>query len=170
MRINSKPCSVPNCEKPLVALGYCSKHRYRFKKYGDPLKTKHEPPDGDGYMQGGYPGRQINGVRKFNHVRIVEHALGKELGPNVVIHHWNEDKTDNRHENLLVCQDRAYHNLIHARMAAYDACGNSNWRRCRHCGNYDDPTNLRVYQRENTTSYWHLECARLSAKQRRATK
>lgn len=30
-------CKVSNCGSPHCALGFCSKHYYRFKKYGDPL-------------------------------------------------------------------------------------------------------------------------------------
>ena len=33
-----KPCVI--CGKPQKGLGYCDKHYQRFKKYGDPLKTK----------------------------------------------------------------------------------------------------------------------------------
>lgn len=33
-------CSVDECNRPHWAKGYCSKHYYRWKKNGDPLKTK----------------------------------------------------------------------------------------------------------------------------------
>jgi len=33
-----KPCAI--CGEPQKGLGYCEKHYQRFKKYGDPLKTK----------------------------------------------------------------------------------------------------------------------------------
>lgn len=33
----NKGCSVPACSAPYRAAGYCNKHYYRFKKYGDPL-------------------------------------------------------------------------------------------------------------------------------------
>jgi hypothetical protein len=32
-----KICKVPNCNKSVNALGYCSHHYYKFKKYGDPI-------------------------------------------------------------------------------------------------------------------------------------
>lgn len=52
------------------------------------------------------------------HVLVAEAALGKHLPPGAIVHHRNEDPRDNRKENLVICQDRAYHALIHARMDA----------------------------------------------------
>lgn len=33
-------CSVVDCFRNVFGYGYCEKHYYRFKKWGDPLKTK----------------------------------------------------------------------------------------------------------------------------------
>ncbi len=33
-----KTCKIENCESKYYALGFCGKHHYRFKKYGDSLK------------------------------------------------------------------------------------------------------------------------------------
>lgn len=30
-------CSIPGCERPFKALGYCNMHYHRFKKHGDPF-------------------------------------------------------------------------------------------------------------------------------------
>lgn len=43
----TEACSIPGCEKVYCALGYCSMHYQRFKKYGDPLvkqPNRHHPP------------------------------------------------------------------------------------------------------------------------------
>lgn len=135
-------CSVEGCEKESHRVGMCSIHYRRNLRHGNPLILK-KKPNGDGFIAFGYSAKQINGVKKFDHVRVVENVLGFELPKGVVIHHWNEIKTDNRNENLLVCQDRAYHNLIHARMRAYDACGNASFRPCVVCKKYDDVKNMK---------------------------
>lgn len=33
----NRKCSVPGCEKPHLAIGYCTNHRRMFRLYGDPL-------------------------------------------------------------------------------------------------------------------------------------
>ena len=61
--------------------------------------------------------------RKKQHVVVAEKALGKPLPEGAVVHHVNECKIDNRNRNLVICENRAYHNLIHARMRVLRAGG-----------------------------------------------
>lgn len=75
------------------------------------------------------------------HILIVERVMGKSLPAGAVVHHINENRLDNRPENLLVCA-RAYHQLIHRRLRALKASGNPNWRKCTYCKRYDAPENL----------------------------
>ncbi len=64
-----------------------------------------------------YTGRFYRGEGKGrNHRMIAERALGRPLPKGAEVHHWNMDKTNNRNLNLVICQDTAYHNLLHARM------------------------------------------------------
>jgi hypothetical protein len=89
------------------------------------------------------------------HVLVAERSLGRYLPDGAVVHHANEDRTDNRPENLVIC-DRAYHMLIHQRMRANAACGNPNWWKCRVCGRYDAPENLRFLKNRNAA--YHAKC------------
>src|SRR5208337_3972563 len=68
------------------------------------------------------------------YTRVVEKALGHKLPGGAVVHHWDEDITNNSPENLALFPDNTYHRLIHMRMDAMKACGNPNYRKCMRCG------------------------------------
>ena len=83
-----------------------------------------------------------NGKLVQEHRYIVEQILGKPLDKKHPIHHINEDRSDNRSCNLVVCEDAQYHKLLHTRLEAYKACGNVTWKKCKYCKQYDNPSNL----------------------------
>lgn len=159
-------CSVADCAKIATKRGWCEAHYRLWLRNGDPL-VKRKRANGEGYLQGGYAGHQRTGVRKFDHIIVAERALGRPLPAGAVVHHINEDRRDNRNENLVICPSRAYHNLLHARMRALAACGHADRRPCRRCHRYDELSNLRCYPRTNTTSFWHVLCERAATKERR---
>lgn len=102
----------------------------------------------------GHPRATVDGY-VAEHILIAEKALGKPLPPKAVIHHHNGVKGDNKNSNLVICEDEAYHKLLHMRLNAYKACGHADWRRCRYCKTWDDPINLSI---QDATVY-HKRCA-----------
>lgn len=110
-------------------------------------------PDGDSYVI-----RQVNGTKKPEHVLLAEAAIGKPLPSGAEVHHVNYKKRDNRPENLVVCPDRSYHQLIHRRTRAYDACGNASWKKCAYCKKHDDPSNLHIIKNGISDFVTHKKC------------
>lgn len=96
--------------------------------------------------------------QQYEHILIVEDALGHRLPASAAVHHVNGSIRDNRHSNLVACQDAGYHLLLHVRQRALHASGNPSFRRCRVCGKWDDP--IRLEGRENQ-SRAHPECRRI---------
>lgn len=76
----------------------------------------------------------VNGVSKLVHVIVAEAALGKSLPQGAVIHHVDGNNQNNSPSNLVICQDQAYHMLLHARQRVYDAGGDPNTQKiCTAC-------------------------------------
>lgn len=71
-----------------------------------------------------FGGRRNGEPRKMVHVIKAEHALGKVLPDGAEVHHFDEDKSHNENSNLVICQDRSYHKLLHRRMKILRAGGN----------------------------------------------
>lgn len=93
----------------------------------------------------------------LEHRLMAEKAIGKPLSCKSPVHHH----TKNRHDNssLVICQDYAYHKLLHRRTRAFEACGHANWRQCRYCRKYDELNHLiitgrKVYHQSCNT--WHF--------------
>jgi hypothetical protein len=103
----------------------------------------------DGYAQGEGGDRE--------HVLVAERALGHALPERAVVHHVNEDGTDNRNCNLVICNDQSYHMHLHKRMRAKAVCGNPNWLKCVYCHVYEDPERL-VIRRYKQLVQYHRTC------------
>jgi HNH endonuclease len=60
------------------------------------------------------------------HVLVAEQALGHHLPKGAEVHHVDEDERNNANRNLVICQDKAYHKLLHVRARIVRAGGNPN--------------------------------------------
>lgn len=66
------------------------------------------------------------------HILRAERALGRPLPPGAEVHHADGSMNDNA--PLVICQDLAYHRLLHARSKVLRAGGNPNADKvCGHC-------------------------------------
>lgn len=96
--------------------------------------------NGYGYRRGPAP---YSGPRKFKYVkesiRLAELALGKPLPAGAEVHHVDEDKRHDVPWNLVICESRAYHLLLHMRRAAYLATGDPRSRKCQICKQWGIP-------------------------------
>ena len=88
--------------------------------------------------------------------QVAEKVLGRSLPTGVVIHHVDEDPTNNNNSNLVVCENQSYHFLLHRRMKALKACGHASWRKCQFCEEYDSLKNL--YIAPNDRQSYHRSC------------
>jgi len=122
----------------------------------------------DGYIYLWIPDHpRANRNYVMEHIIIVEKVLGYFLPERVEIHHINERRGDNKHDNLVVCQNVLYHRLLHKRMRARKVCGYATWKKCVFCKTWDDPINLFI--NSQGTAY-HVKCERESQRLRRINK
>jgi len=94
---------------------------------------------------------------KAEHVVIAERALGRPLPKGAEVHHVDEDPANNLPSNLVICQDHAYHMLIHYRTRVRRAGGNPDTDGvCRSCGRAK-PRQL-FHRRSNRPSGYQSKC------------
>jgi hypothetical protein len=91
-----------------------------------------------------------NGIQMPEYRYRIEKLIGKSLPIGSEIHHHTP-------EQLVVCQDRGYHKLLHLRTKALKASGHAKWRKCRFCQIWDSPKNLHI-SRKNV---YHTDCRNL---------
>ena len=49
----------------------------------------------------------------YLHRIIAEQSIGRKLRPGEIVHHLDEDKSNNSPENLVVCSSASVHRLYH---------------------------------------------------------
>ena len=99
------------------------------------------------------------------HRLVVERIIGRFLKPTEVVHHTDEDTFNNKSYNLVACENGGYHNLLHQRKIAFEACGHASWRKCKFCKAYDDIKNMTS---TGNRSWYHKSCRNIYRKQKRA--
>ncbi len=97
--------------------------------------------------------------------------MGHRLSSAHPIHHFDEDRANNSNGNLVVCEDTAYHELLHKRRRALLACGDPAAVRCRFCGGYDRQSEMHISARRDrkwcVTGY-HRSCEQAAYYRRKA--
>ena len=116
--------------------------------------------------------RPTPGQQKMQHVIIAEAVLGKELPMTAEVHHFNEVKSDNRNQNLVICENAAYHQLLHARQRIVAAGGDPNTEKV--CGKCRQVRPRSEFYRNKHTfdglTYKCSECDRADSKTYRDSK
>jgi len=91
----------------------------------------------------GYVHVMVENVRYYQHVFVAEKALRKKLPVGAEVHHVDGDRSNNDPSNLVICPNKNYHELLHKRQKALEACGIPSWEKCRVCKTYDSIENLK---------------------------
>ena len=111
-------CTVMECTSTAKSRGLCNKHYLRLWTTGKlPRLTR---PDGTGTIRpDGYVSIKVDGVQIHEHVWRARKALGKLLPPEAEVHHLDMNRSNNTNTNLVVCPNKAYHMLLHARQKQF---------------------------------------------------
>lgn len=118
--MKKRQCAAHNCASPAGRGSFCPQHSAIDKMQGV-VPTL----DAAGYLR--YPDTRLV------HRVIAEAAIRRHLPITAPVHHVNGCKTDNRPGNLVICPDEDYHQLIHERTRAYEACTHADWVFCWRC-------------------------------------
>jgi len=128
---------------------------------------EHNPRNGSGHPYTGKSYKQMSVVGHpeakradgilYEHRYLATKVLGKCLPLKVEIHHFG----GGRHRGqLVICEDKAYHRLLHRREKAFYSTGDPGKRKCVFCGDYDSTDNLVSYFSKNHPNgrFHHASC------------
>lgn len=96
-----------------------------------------------------YRATRINGRFVFLHRLRAEKALGKPLPPQAIVHH--ADGSQHEDAPLVICQDSAYHKLLHYRMRVKAAGGDPKTQKV--CSRCQAPKNFSEFYKSAGCTY-----------------
>jgi hypothetical protein len=150
-----RKCLIDGCDINATRRKMCNNHYRHFMKYGDPLFFKNRKQGEGALHNSGYWMFEINKRSVLRHILIVEKVLGKRLPKGVEVHHVDLVRANDSNNNLVACQDRTYHRLLHKRTKALHACGHADWISCQICKQYSPSSEIKQYK---NGVKWHPKC------------
>ena len=136
MKLCECGCGVvaPIIQRTDFAKGYVAGEQRKFVA-GHNSRVNHPMYRGGINVSHGYRRKRVAvHYYRAEHVLIAEAAIGHPLPPKAVVHHFDLNRANNATSNLVVCEDHAYHMLLHRRQRILDAGGDPNTERlCWRC-------------------------------------
>ena len=106
-----------------------SKHKLSINRKGKCLRENHHNWKNGCLRKDGYKILWIDGKAIFEHRYIMEKHIGRKLLQKERVHHLNENKLDNRIENLVLLESESAHQKIHQKGKTHPGAG---WNRGKH--------------------------------------
>ena len=117
-----------------------------------------------------HPNAKANG-QIYEHTYVMSQLLGRPLTALEVVHHKDENRSNNAPENLQLFSNQAehlaHHNLLRMRARALAEAGNETFMKCPFCKIYSAPSEMVV--RKNKNRAYHKACNSAYSLSRRAT-
>ncbi len=98
----------------------------------------------------------------FEHIYLAEVAIGRKLPASAEVHHVDGNSLNNHRTNLVICQDNAYHKLLHARGHVLEMGGNPNTQKfCHKCSSLKSFSEFKKNLKNKTTGLLSqcIECS-----------
>lgn len=93
----------------------------------------------------------------LEHLVIAEEALGRPLPRRAQVHHVDGNPRNNDRRNLVICEDGAYHMLLHVRQRVIAAGGNPSTQRvcgrCREAKDLSEFASFKAHKAQGKGSY-----------------